>query len=104
MKKLKLFLTGILATCVAVTGANAACTTDAESAAASITKDGAETKYCETVKDAVTTAQAGDTVHLLRNYKFTGNTTADRIEIKALLLILANILLLLIIYQQQMVD
>ena len=81
MKKLKLFLTGILATCVAVTGANAACTTDAESAAASITKDGAETKYCETVKDAVTTAQAGDTVHLLRNYKFTGNTTADRIEI-----------------------
>ena len=82
MKKLKLFVTTMLAMFVATVGVHAAaCDGVAKEDADASIVSGSTEKYCSTVKDAVDAAVTGETVKLLKPYSFTEQNTTNRIEI-----------------------
>ena len=80
MKKLKLFVTTMLAMFVATVSVHAACNVAETGAEASIVT-GSTVKYCDSVKDAVTNANANDTVKLLKQIDFADGNYLNRIDI-----------------------
>lgn len=82
MKNFKMMMAALMASALFVPGVLADCDLDSDAGAmASITKTDTPTKYCDSVKDAVDTAQSGDTVNLMQPFTFTEVDNTNRIEI-----------------------